>query len=60
MIRSTNLDMDPGMNPDTNTTRWARQAVANLLHRLTARAARDLEAQAGELLEAARALRGGA
>jgi Arc/MetJ family transcription regulator len=41
-------------------TTWSRLAVTHLLQRLTARAARDLEAQAGELLEAARALRGGA
>ena len=43
-----------------HTTHWARQAVTHLLQRLTARAARELEAQAGELLEAARVLRGGA
>ena len=44
-------------NPDTNTTKSTRTALAALLKRCSERAARDMEAQAVELLQAATRLR---
>ncbi len=45
---------------EIDVERWARIALALLLRRCSERAAHDMEIQAGELLLAARALRGDA